>query len=250
MTDEKIRTILVDDEERALDVLSNLLGSFCPQVELLAKYSNVEAAVEGIRSLRPGLVFLDIEMPNYAGYEIVRFFDKIDFEIIFVTAYDSYAVKAFEVAAVDYLLKPVDIGRLKAAVVKSASRIRNQELVNKYEVLIESLESNKVKNIVVAEKGSQHVLAVDQIIAVEARESYSCIHTNHKKYLASKNLKHFENLFRDNRNFFRTHKSWIINMSLVHKYARSSGEIHLPGDIIARLSKYRKEEFEKTLQSG
>ena len=119
---KKIRAILVDDEESARDVLENLLKRFCPEVELLAKCTNVEQAVASIRELQPDLVFLDIEMPNYAGYEIVKFFPEINFELIFVTAYDKYAIRAFEVSAVDYLLKPIDIDRLKNAV----SRVMKQ----------------------------------------------------------------------------------------------------------------------------
>ena len=97
----KINAILVDDEERARDVLENLLLRFCPTVTLLAKCSNVEHAVEAIKIHQPDVVFLDIEMPNYAGYELVDFFTDINFEIIFVTAYDQYAIKAFEVSAID-----------------------------------------------------------------------------------------------------------------------------------------------------
>jgi two-component system LytT family response regulator len=111
----KIKAIIVDDEESARDVLQNLLLLFCPNVEVVAKCENVLKAVDAINKEQPDLVFLDIEMPNYAGYEIVNFFDKINFEIIFVTAYDQYAVRAFEVAAIDYLLKPIDIDRLKAS---------------------------------------------------------------------------------------------------------------------------------------
>ena len=98
----KIKAILVDDEESARNILGNLLEKFCPEVELIGKFKNVEEAVEGINALNPELVFLDIEMPNYAGYEIINFFDEINFEMIFVTAYDKYAIKAFEVSAVDF----------------------------------------------------------------------------------------------------------------------------------------------------
>ncbi|MGL4597265.1 MAG: LytR/AlgR family response regulator transcription factor, partial [Bacteroidia bacterium] len=98
----RIRAILVDDEESARDVLQNLLLRFCPEVELIAKCENILEAVELIKKEEPDLVFLDIEMPNYAGYEIVSFFEKINFQIIFITAYDQYAIRAFEIAAIDY----------------------------------------------------------------------------------------------------------------------------------------------------
>ena len=113
-----LRTIIVDDEQSAQDVLENLLDRYCPSVQLLDKCSNVEEAVASIEKNQPDIVFLDIEMPNYAGYELVSFFETVNFDIIFITAYDHYAIKAFEVSAVDYLLKPVDIERLKSAVDK------------------------------------------------------------------------------------------------------------------------------------
>jgi len=189
-------------------------------------------------------------MPNYAGHEILDFFDEIAFEIIFVTAYDSYAVKAFEVAAVDYLLKPVDIDRLKESVEKARLKIASKSISKQYAVLKESLTSDYVKNLVIAEKGDQNIIAVDQIVAIEAQESYSCIHTKEKKYIASKNLKHFEGLLEHNKNFFRTHKSWIINFDELLTYNKSNGDVQLSHNLSAKLSKYRKEEFEALLQSS
>ena len=204
-------------------------------------------AVDAIKRSKPDLVFLDIEMPDYAGYEIVSFFEQIDFEIIFVTAYDNYAVKAFEVSAVDYLLKPVDIERLKEATSRAVQRITTKSQSKNFEILKESLETKSIKNLVVAEKGDQNVIHVKDIIAIEASESYSIIHTFNKKFVASKNLKHFERVLTDNQNFFRSHKSWIVNMDLMLKYSKTSGAILLPNDLEAKLSKYRKEEFEKAV---
>ena len=123
----KIKAILVDDEESARDVLENLLRRFCPEIDLLDKCNNVEQAVESIKQHKPNLVFLDIEMPNYAGYELVDFFTEIDFEIIFVTAYDQYAIKAFEVSAVDYLLKPIEIERLKESVSRVSPKFNKEQ---------------------------------------------------------------------------------------------------------------------------
>lgn len=125
---EQLRAILVDDEENARDVLESLLNRFCPEVKLLAKCTNVNEPVTEINNLKPDLVFVDIEMPNYSGLELVKFFDKVNFHIVFVTAYDNYALKAFEVSAIDYLLKPIDIDRLKQTVqrVKQISTQQNR----------------------------------------------------------------------------------------------------------------------------
>ncbi|OFZ63519.1 MAG: hypothetical protein A3D92_20915 [Bacteroidetes bacterium RIFCSPHIGHO2_02_FULL_44_7] len=243
-----MKAILVDDEESARDVLENLLKRFCPNVELLAKCSNVEQAVEAIHTHKPQLVFLDIEMPNYAGFEIVRFFDHIDFEIIFVTAYDQYAIRAFEVSAVDYLLKPIDIDRLKIAVSKVETTIDHKDAAQRMALLSSTLEREELKSILLNDKGYQYVVDLDEIIAIEAQESYSTLYTLSKRYTASKNLKHFERLLCDAPNFIRVHKSWMVNKTHILNYSRSDLTINLAGDIQAKLSKYKKEEFEAAIR--
>lgn len=244
---DKVKAILVDDEESARDVLANLLQRFCPEVELLNKYSNVLQAVEAIKTEQPDLVFLDIEMPNYAGYEIVNFFENINFEIIFVTAYDKYALRAFEISAVDYLLKPIDIDRLKSAVSRVKARVDLKQNAERLSLLSQTLQSKEVKNILVSEKGYQQVIAIDSIIAIEAQESYCYIHTVEKKYTVSKNLKHFETIFSDNSDFLRVHKSWLIVKQHILNYSKSDLSISLANGLIAKLSKYKKAEFEEAI---
>lgn len=245
----ELKAILVDDEESARDVLANLLQRYCPEVTLLAKCSNIVEAVQKINELKPDLVFLDIEMPNYAGFEIVKFFDKISFEIIFVTAYDKYALRAFEVAAVDYLLKPIDIERLKEAVARAKVSVDLKSNSEKLNLLSETLKTKEVVNLMVSEKGYQQVINLDNIIAIEAQESYCYIHTIDKKYIVSKNLKHFESLLEDNPNFIRVHKSWIISKKHLLNYSKSDLLINLENGISAKLSKYKKAEFESAIAS-
>lgn len=244
---EKIRAILVDDEESARDVLENLLRRFCPDVELIAKCTNVLQAVEVIKQEQPDVVFLDIEMPKYAGYELVKFFDEVHFEIIFVTAYDHYAIRAFEIAAIDYLLKPIDIQRLKMAVAKAKNRSDLKQVSEQLNFLSKTLESKEVKNILVTEKGNQQIVKVDSIIAIEAQESYCTIYTTEKRFTVSKNLKHFETIFDENTNFFRAHKSWLIVKSHVLKYSKTDLSITLTDGLVSKLSKYKKAEFEKAM---
>lgn len=244
---QKIRAIIVDDEESARDVLENLLRRFCPEVEVVNKFPNVPQAVEFCKKDAPDLVFLDIEMPNYAGFEIVKFFETIPFEIIFVTAYDKYALRAFEISAIDYLLKPVDIDRLKEAV----SRVKKQSDLKQHSdrlaLLGSTLQSKEVKSIMVTDKGYQQVVPVDSIIAIEAEESYCTIHTTEKKYTVSKNLKHFETVFAENPMFFRVHKSWMISKKHILNYSKSELLINLSNGLSARLSKYKKAEFEEAI---
>ena len=243
----KIKAIIVDDEESARDVLQNLLHLFCPNVELIAKCENVLQAVDVIKKEEPDLVFLDIEMPNYAGYEIVNFFEKINFEIIFVTAYDQYAVRAFEIAAIDYLLKPIDIDRLKLAMARVFQRYNVEQQAERLSLLSTTLESKQLKNIIISDKGQQNVVPISSIVAIEAQESYCIIHSTDKKYFASKNLKHFEILLEALPQFFRVHKSWVINKDFLENYSKSDLSIKLSNGLITKLSKYKKAEFEAAI---
>ena len=242
----KIKTILVDDEESARNILSNLLLKFCPQIQVVATFSNVEQAVKGIELYKPELVFLDVEMPNYAGYELVNFFSSIDFEIIFVTAYDHYALKAFEVSAIDYILKPIEIDRLQHAVDRVIKR-KNKQNGLAIDHLKKSLNETTLSSIVVVKNNYQHVLEVKNIIAIEAQESYSVIHTKQNTYLTSKNLKHYETIFEDHPRIIRIHKSWIIHLEYMLSYSKSKFEVHMENSIMAKLSKYKKTQFEQSL---
>jgi two-component system LytT family response regulator len=243
----KIKAILVDDEESARNVLGNLLLRFCPAVELLDRCSNIPQAVASIQLHQPDLVFLDIQMPQYAGYEIVKFFEQIDFEIIFVTAYDNHALRAFELAAVDYLLKPVDIDRLKLAVARAQNQVDLKLQAERLTFLSNTLQSKEVKNILVSEKGYQQVIAIETIIAIEAQESYCLIHTTDKKFIVSKNLKHFETMLEGNLEFLRVHKSWMIHKIHIVNYSKSDLSINMACGLVAKLSKYKKLEFEQAL---
>lgn len=245
----KIKAIIVDDEEGARDVLENLLLRFCPEVELLAKCENVLKAVEVIKAEKPDLVFLDIEMPNYSGFEIVTFFKEINFEIIFVTAYDQYAIRAFEVAAIDYLLKPVDIDRLKNAVKRVQVQCDILQQAKRLSLLGNTLESKQIKNIVISDKGVQNIIPIEAIIAIEAQESYCSIHTIDKTFIASKNLRHFETILENLTQFFRVHKSWLVNKNYIKHYSKSDLIIQLTNGLTTKLSKYKKAEFEESISS-
>ncbi|UKN00580.1 LytTR family DNA-binding domain-containing protein [Paracrocinitomix mangrovi] len=245
----KFKAVIVDDEESARNILYSLLSKYCPDIEVVALCADLEQGVEAIEKNCPSLVFLDIEMPNYAGYEITSFFDKIGFEIIFVTAYDHYAVRAFEVSALDYLLKPVEIQRLKEAVDKFVLKEKSRDLAKNYKVLVDSLNKDSIQKIIIPINGGQKVLELNEVVAIEANESYSVIHTQDKQYLYSKNLKHFETLLELNDNFVRIHKSWIINCDFMEFYSKSKLTVMLSNGIEAKLSKYKKQQFEELIVS-
>ncbi len=247
--ERKIRAIIIDDEQSACDILSQLILRFCPQVEVVAVENTVEAGVAEIERLHPDVVFLDIQMPKYAGFEIVNFFPTINFELIFVTAYDNYAVKAFELSAVDYLLKPIEIDKLTLSIDRLITRLDQQFIRSNYESLIENLTQKELKRLVIPDNGNQKIIELSHIVGIEASESYSIIHTETQHHMVSKNLKHFERLLTDSPYFFRSHKSWLINVNFVTSYSKSRLELQLNGRINAKLSKFKKTEFEMVINA-
>lgn len=241
----KIKAIIVDDEEGARNVLKNLLARTSPEVEVISLCQNVSEAVDAIKELQPDVVFLDVEMPDYAGYEVVQFFDKINFKIIFVTAYDKYAIKAFQLSAIDYLLKPINRLRLVEAIDKLKGQLASENIADDYQNLLESLEEKQFKKIVIPELNSKKVILLNDIIAIEAQRAYSTIYISNKKSLTvSKNLGYFESVLPENHHFFRTHRSWIVNLRKIESYSKSQGNINLEGGIVGKLSKHRLDEFE------
>ncbi len=242
---KKLKAILTDDEQSAQEVLETLLLKYCPNIDVVAVCSNLPETIDAIKAHNPDVVFLDIEMPEYAGYEIVNYFDKIDFHIVFVTAYHQYAVKAFEISALDYLLKPIEIDRLKKTVERLTSQSNQKIEHNKYSMLRESLDYKQPQKMIIKVKSDQRVLDTSTIIAIEAQEAYSCIYTiDRDRFLVSKNLKYFQNLLEDNFDFFRTHKSWIINRKKLVSFSKSKLEINMENEIKAKLSKYKASDFE------
>jgi len=245
---EQINAILVDDEPRARRVLRSLLGKSQKNIPVVAECNSVKSAVKKIIELKPDVVFLDVQMPYYAGYEIISFFDEIDFEIIFVTAYEDYVMKAFELCAIDYLVKPVDRERLDEALIKLDNKLEEKNKLLKYETLLNTMNSKQHSQIVIPELGHRRVLDLDTVIAIEADGAYSIFHLlNVKPLLVSKNLKYFENVLPTAGYFFRSHRGWIINLKCIKTVNRTSGEIHLKQHIKAKLSRSRYSEFELAL---
>ena len=242
---EEFRAIVVDDEESARNILKSLVQRCNSNITIVDSCENLETAVKSINKLKPDLVFLDIEMPNYSGYEITSFFENIDFEIIFITAYDNYAIKAFEVSALDYLLKPIEVSRLEVALDRFVARVQVKTKSLNYQVLKDSLREDSLKKIIVPHQGGQRVLELKDVIAMEASESYTIIKDlGGRSYMMSKNLKYFENLLEKNDDFVRVHKSWIINKKHMVGFSSTNLSITLKGDITAKLSKYKKQQFE------
>ncbi|WP_158840918.1 LytR/AlgR family response regulator transcription factor [Polaribacter sp. L3A8] len=238
-----LNAIIIDDEINARENLRFLLNEFCKNVIIVAESKNVDEAVIQIKEHQPQLIFLDIEMPQKNGFQLLEAFDTINFQIIFITAYDQYAIKAFEFAALDYLLKPIDIERLKKAVKKaSAIAIKNLTFDK-----LELLKSNrkKVKKIAIPYKSDYVILDLKNIFCIEADRMYAILYTEKgKKYVAAKKLSYYESLLCEENEFLRIHRSWIVNSNAIKMYSKKEKCIQLKNDIKIPVSKSYKEEFE------
>ncbi len=245
----KIRAILIDDEQSARNVLTNLLGRTSSNIEVIATCSNLVKGVEKIKKLQPNVVFLDVQMPNYAGYEIADFFDEIDFEIIFVTAYDQYAIKAFELNAIDYLIKPIDRKKLTLAIDKLENRLHQKATLINYQHLLKTIKNKEFKQLVIPETGNRRIINLDDIIAIEADGSYSKIYLKDSKVITiSKNLKHFENRLPKEASFFRSHRAWIVNLTYIKNLNKKDLTITLKDTAIkAKIYRTRVTNFENVI---
>lgn len=247
MNTTNIRAVLIDDEPKAIDNLSILLQEYCTNVTIVGTAKNVDNAVTVIENTQPDVVFLDIEMPKKSGFELFKETNQ-QFKTIFVTAYNQYAVKAFEVSAVDYLLKPVNINRLQQAVAKIQKETITQH-PQQIKSLQENLESEQLQQITIKHKGCHKILTIQNIICIEASQAYSIIYylenNTYYKYTHSRNLSFFESLFENGLSFFRIHRSWIINTAYVENFSATKGEIVLKYDILVLMSKRKFKEFKK-----
>ncbi len=253
MMNNQLKAIVIDDESAARNVLKNLLDWSEESIVVVDEADHLVKGVEIIKKHQPEVVFLDVQMPDYAGYEIVQFFDQIDFEIIFVTAFDQYAIKAFELSALDYLVKPIDRDRLDQALLKVRKSVTQRNLADNYNVLKEVVEKKEVKKIVISEIYEGHIqqrlLIIKDIIAVEAQRAYCLIYLkNSDSLLVSKNLKSFEELLPIGDPFIRTHRSWLVNATLVERINIGTGTVVLSDNIIAKLTKANISNLEKAMQ--
>ncbi|MFK7001819.1 LytR/AlgR family response regulator transcription factor [Flavobacterium oreochromis] len=230
-----INAIIIDDEKRARLNLSILIKEYCPQINIIAECENLPEGVKSIRKNKPDLIFLDIEMPGHSGLELLDFFDEneINFKIIFTTAYQEYAIQAFKFSAIDYLLKPINPEELIAAATRFS---KEKEKIDKYAILKENLKDETFRKIAVPSGNSLVFIEVNDILFIKGEGAYSEIHfRNNEKLLVSRNLKNFEDIICEQRNFIRIHKSFILNTHYIKSYNKSDGGsieiqngLHLP----------------------
>jgi two-component system, LytTR family, response regulator len=240
-----LKVVIVEDELHSRETLKNLLMEFCQPVEIMALSRNVEEAVSDIRTQQPDLIFLDVELQTGTGFDVLTQLKDMQFDVIFTTAFDHYAVKAIKYSSLDYLLKPIDIEELQQAMAKAILRKGEQTQREKMDVLLSNLSSGSGRRkICLATADSVEFINVNDIIYCEANGSYTNFHfIGGRQLLVSKHLKEYENLLME-CNFMRVHNSYLINLGEVKKFVKSDGGyIVMNNDITITISQKKREEF-------
>ncbi len=227
-----IKAVIVDDEKRSIEALDRLLARYCENINVIARANGCEKGIEQIKKYRPDVVFLDIQMPDGSGFKLLEEIGDIDFEVIFVTAYDQFAIKAIKFSALDYLLKPVVPKDLKKAVEK----VRHKKIIgfdNKnIKVLFENIKAtnSEPKKIILSTSEGMHIVNISDILRCESDDYYTkFFFTNGKSLLISKTLKENEELL-SGHNFVRPHKSHLVNTAYIKSYMRIDGGVIVMSD--------------------
>lgn len=218
-----MKAIIIDDEPMARQLLKGILNQHCPQVEVVDLCPNLPEGVKSIHKNQPDLVFLDIEMPGHSGLELLDFFNETDvkFSIIFTTAYNQYAIKAFKLSAIDYILKPIDA----ESIIESVRRFEaNRSKSFDYSILKENLLLSSGKKLAVHTVSSILFIELKDICHMKADGAYTHIYTRDKnRIVSSRSLKYFEQTLSDYSNFIRCHKSFIVNVDEIIEYVKTDG---------------------------
>lgn len=220
-----MRAIIVDDELSNQENLHQLLTTYAPDVHIVATAGEVDEAAIAIKTHRPQLVFLDIQLHAQSGFDLLKQLDEIDFAVIFVTAYDQYGIQAVKFAALDYLLKPIDIDELKAAVAKARKAIQQTKKHERLDHLLEYLRDEKQVSprIALPMFGETRYVNVNDIVRCEADNTYTRFFlAGGEQVLVSKTLKEYADML-ERYNFLRTHQTHLVNMASIKSWIREDG---------------------------
>ncbi len=218
-----MKVLIVDDEPKARSLLRNIITEYTQGIEVVGEAASVNEAVKIINKLQPDLVFLDIEMPNENGFALFDYFDVPSFETIFCTAYSQYALQAFEVSAIDYLLKPISISKVQAAIEKAIKTRGQNKIIEQVAALKENLSVQQLQKIGLPLSDGLQFIKMDDLLYFEADGSYTHVITAKEKFLVCKKIKEFDELLQNDNRFYRVHRSYLVNILKVTKYSKKEG---------------------------
>jgi two-component system LytT family response regulator len=246
---EGLKAILIDDEANSLENLQQKLQAFCPSINIIATTQRPEEAILLIYNHKPDVIFLDIEMPRMNGFKMIEELKEVDFEIVFITAYNHYAIDAIRLSAFDYLVKPVSVKDLQNCT-KRLLENHNKHTSEKFDILRKSLNEPKSQEdkIAIPTLEGMDFIQVKNIIRIESSSNYSrIILINGKTILVTKLLKEFEEILLKYR-FYRIHNSHLINLTCINKYIRGDGgEVVMQNGDVIDVARRKKEEFLKLI---
>jgi len=238
---KRLRTIILDDEPDSVNLLKLQLSQHCPQVEVIATYTNPVKALNNIETLNPDLLFLDIEMPVINGFEILEKIMNTNFSVVFVTAYNQFALKAFRFNALDYLVKPFDTKELIEAVAKAEKRIKPSS--NQLMQLQKQLQGEPINKIAIPSNNGVSFIDFNEIIYVEASNNYSkLVLTEKRSFTISKTLKDVQEVLEE-RHFLRVHRQYIVNLNCLKQFNRNDSIITMNNGDIIPIARNQKERL-------
>jgi len=245
-----LRTIIIDDEAHVRESLADMLKLHCPSAKIVGQADGVKSGLKSIQAFHPDLILLDIKMKDGTGFDLLEKIDNIDFKIIFITAYDQYAIKAFKFSALDYLLKPVESVELKEAIDK-ADKLSQKEVNTQLNTLANNLKTDdqSKKKIILRTFDNIHLIRVNEINYIESDGRYSSIFLESgDKVVVSNILKHYQEMLVD-FGFYRVHKSYLINLTHIHRFEKAEGGyVILAGDAKVPVASRKREELMEMFQ--
>ncbi len=248
-----IKAILIDDEQDAIESLSWEIKMFCKNIEILETLTNPKDAISAINYLKPDCVFLDIEMPEMDGFQLLSQLNYRDFDLVITTAYDNYAIQAFKESAIDYLLKPIDSDDLKKVVAKILKNKNKNNLGSDLKTALDSILINQTKSvnkIALPLNGKTVFVKLDDILYCKSDGSYTTVFLiNEEKYLLSKKIKDVEVLCNSNK-LLRVHQSYLVNVNYINEYVKSDGYyLVLENKVTIPVSKSNRGFLQQSIES-
>ena len=244
------KILIIDDENRTRELIAKMIDSFDFDVITIPEGENVKSGIAAIEKHQPDIVFLDIQMPDGTGFDVLGSIPNKTFEVVFITAHEEFAIKAIKFSALDYLLKPVDLSELKIALEKAIEASSKKHNPQQYEALTSNIQSNEKRRLVLKTQESVHVVELDQIIRCEADRNYTSFFLlDNKKILVSKTLKEYETLL-SGYNFLRIQQSHLVNLNFIDRYdKKNGGAVVMKDGTEVPLSPAKRDVFFKRLEN-
>lgn len=245
-----IRTIIIDDEVKSRETIREMLRIYCPTVEVVAHAQDVKSGIQAIRKYNPDLILLDIRMPDGSGFDLLKQLPSVDFKIIFITAYEEYAIKAFKFSAIDYVLKPIDPDELKSAIETAHAAIEKDNISDRLITFFQHYDNDssiQKKQIILRTMNSIYRIAIEDILYYESKKNYTIFHTiSGEPIITSRTIKDYDEILLEG-NFMRLHQSYTINLKYLRCYYKDTCEVEMINGVKIPVSFRRKDDLLRLL---